>query len=108
MFGTNFLKVLFETKEIFYRLKPNIKPGAIYDCYEGQMPKVFIHLLLDVLRPLKNVSLVLQNSTITLADVHSKVHGFKQKLEIENLKKEIQNHSGKHCNQRNIDRICMI
>jgi hypothetical protein len=37
MFGTNFLKVLFETKEIFYRLKPNIKPGAIYDCYEGQM-----------------------------------------------------------------------
>jgi hypothetical protein len=40
MFGTNFLKVLFETKEIFYRLKPNIKSGAIYDCYAGQMPQV--------------------------------------------------------------------
>ena len=30
----------------------------------------------------------------------AQVHGFKQKLEIEDLKKEIQNHSRKYCNQR--------
>jgi hypothetical protein len=45
---------------------------------------------------------------IPIGNKFPQVHSFKQKLEIEDLKKEIQNHSRKYCNQRNIDRICMI